>query len=213
MAKAATAEKKGQEKERKVRITAPELETIKVRIEGISGLIVKAMSAKVIAAIEGGQTGTGKRSTAKAARNPEAEYEDCFHRTPEGKYAIRAIWFKKAMETMATFSEGLFKKDVKCGIFIHGDLLPLVKHSEPWMRTDWVRLSGMTKKTSICYRPQFDKWEVDLTMTVDLGIISVDEAVNLLSVAGTRNGVGERRMQTSGDSFGCFRIKTVEGGK
>jgi hypothetical protein len=217
MKKTALAAKKDEKvegKERKVRISAPELETIRVRIEGIGeGLIVKAMSAKVIKAIEDSQTGKGKRGTAKSARVPEEEYEDCFHKTPDGKYAVRAIWFKKAMETMATFSEGLYKKDVKCGIFVHGDLLPFVKHSAPWMRTDWVRLGGMSKKTSLCYRPQFDTWEVELKITVDLGILSVDEAVNLLSVAGTRNGIGERRMQTSGDSFGCFRIKTIESGK
>jgi hypothetical protein len=213
MAKAAKKTAVEESKERKVRISAPELETVKVRIEGITGLIVKAMSAKVIKGIEDSQQGKGKRSTAKAARVPEEEYEDCFHRTADGKYAVRAIWFKKGMENMATFSEGLFKKDVKCGIFIHGDLIPLVKYSEPHMRTDWVRLGGMSKKTSICYRPEFDKWEVDLTMTVDLGILSVDEAINLLSVAGTRNGIGEFRMQTSGNSNGCFRIKTIESGK
>jgi hypothetical protein len=215
MAKAAEA-KGTQEmgKDRKVRISPPELETIKIRVESIGeGLIVKAMSAKVIRNIAASQEGKGKRATAKAARDPQAEYEDCFHKTMDGKYAIRAIWFKKAMETMATFSEGLFKKDVKCGIFVHGDLIPLVKHSAPWMRTDAVRLSGIGKKTSLCYRPQFDTWEVDLTMTVDLGILSVDEAVNLLSVAGSRNGVGERRPQTEGATWGRFRIKTIEAAK
>lgn len=207
------APEKAAPKERNVRISPPELETIKVRIEGISGLIVKAMSAKVIKGIEDSQTGTGTRSKAKPARKPEEEYEDCFHKMPDGKYAVRAIWFKKAMEMMATFSEGLFKKDVKCGIFVHGDLIPLVKHSQPWMRTDWVRLSGIGKKTSLCYRPQFDTWEVDLTMTVDLGILSVDEAINLLSVAGSRNGIGERRPQTEGAQWGRFKIKTIEAGK
>jgi len=96
MARTATAEKKTDVKENgkerpPTRISAPELETIKVRIEGISGLIVKAMSAKVIKGIEDSQQGKGKRSTAKSARVPEEEYEDCFHRTPEGKYAVRAI--------------------------------------------------------------------------------------------------------------------------
>jgi len=220
MAKLKAVEKAGKEvkevkgKERKkLRISPPELETITVRIEGISPLIVKAMSAKVKGDIAASQTGTGKRSTAKPARNPEAEFEDCFHKTPEGKYGIRAIWFKKAMENMATFSEGMFKKDVKCGVFVHGDIIPLAKHGVPWMRTDWVRLSGIGKKTSLCYRPQFDTWEAYLKLTVDLGIMSVDEAVNLLSVAGTRNGVGERRPQTEGETYGRFKIKTVEGGK
>jgi hypothetical protein len=197
---------------RKVRISPPELETVKVRIESISPLIVKAMSAKNIATIKGAQDGTGKRATTKTARNPEAEYEDCFHRTSNGKYAVRAIWFKKGMENMATFSDGLYKKDVKSGIFVHGDILPFVKHSPPHMRTDWVRVGGISKKTSVCYRPQFDSWEVDLIITVDLGILSVDEAINLLSAAGMRNGIGEWRMQTSGNGNGCYKIKSIEAG-
>jgi len=206
-------EKKGNVKEQKkaIRIAAPQIEPVKLTIEGTAPLIMKQLSAKVIRTIEGKQQGLVDDRGKKSPRIPEEEYEDAFYRDRQGRYCVRGIWFKMGMMAMTSYAKGLFQKDVLSGVHVVGDLIPLKKYSDPYMVGDPVRVGGRNKTTTVTYRPYFDTWTVDLTIMVDTTVLSVEEAVNLLAKMGTSNGIGEWRPQRRG-VHGTFRVVSVKGG-
>jgi len=202
---------KGKEVRREIRIAAPKIVPVKLTVEGTAPLIMKQLSAKVIRTIERKQQGLVDDRGKKSPRIPEEEYEDAFYRDKDGKPCVRGIWFKLGMMAMTSYAKGLFQKDVLCGVHVVGNLIPLKKHSDPYMVGDPVRIGGRNKTTTVTYRPYFDTWSVDLTLMVDETVMSIEEAVNLLAKMGTSNGIGEWRPQRKGMN-GTFRVASIKGG-
>jgi len=58
----------------------------------------------------------------------------------------------------------------------------------------------------IRYRPEFDPWSVDLEIKYNAAVLSAEQIVNLVNLAGFSVGVGDWRPEKSG-THGTFHIE------
>lgn len=193
-------------------VTAPvtfrelNIQRARVTVRGISSLIINAWSQKAITQIEEKQQKKDTKGV-KAPRDPHAEFDACFYRNEDGEYCFPASGFKKAMVSAATSIDDKVnfpKTKIRQAVFVEGDLLPIIYEHEPNMRSDPVRLQGGT--ATIRYRPEFVKWSVNLDLTYNASVLSLQQLVDLINLAGFAVGVGEWRPEKDG-SHGRFEVK------
>jgi hypothetical protein len=172
-----------------------------IRIVGDTPLIVHAWSEKAKKEMLDKQM--KKAKTARAAKDPEKEYQAAFYRLPDGRPGFPAIAFKAAaVAAGGRFSEGLKMTELRGAFFIDGELLPI--NGEPSMREDMVRVGMGT--ADIRYRPEFKEWSTILPVRFNADAISLEQIVNLFNLAGFGVGVGEWRPERDGQ-YGCFHVE------
>jgi hypothetical protein len=77
----------------------------------------------------------------------------------------------------------------------------------PTMREDMVKVGGMSKTADIRYRPEFEQWEIPITMRYHSdGKYSIDQLLNLINYGGMYCGIGEWRPEKDGQN-GMFELK------
>lgn len=76
----------------------------------------------------------------------------------------------------------------------------------PTMREDIVRLQGGARAPDLRYRPMYEGWECDITVTHPPKIITRQSVLNLISFAGESIGLCEWRPEKGGQ-WGMYRIK------
>jgi hypothetical protein len=191
------------------------LTTVNVKIVGTTELIVHRFSEKALKMIEDIQA---KKTKTRTKRQPKKEYEDCFYRWGEGNVnawnypdtwdgkstGIPAVALKKAMVTAVSQITGVTKVLARQAFHIDGDILK-VENAKPYMRSDHVRIG--IKQTDIRYRPAYPAgWTVDVPITFDADVISLDQLMNLLERAGFGVGLCEHRPEKDG-SYGMFTLE------
>ena len=186
--------------DQKIELPPLRIERATFVLVGDSPLIVHAWSEKAKRQMLDKQM---KRATqAKAAKNPEADYEACFYRTDEGGYGFPAIGLKAAMISACRFAD--MKMTIARGAFhIDAEMLPV--EGEPRPREDMVRVGMGT--ADIRYRPEFPTWRIPATLKFNSSVISAEQLANLLNVAGFGVGLGEWRPEKNGQ-YGRFHVAT-----
>jgi len=186
-----------------------DLQTIRVKIEGSSPLIVHKFSEKakrqMLAKMQ------GKASKGKELRDPEADYEGAFYRLSDDRPGFPALGFKSAAVTACTsLNKELSKVLARQAFHIEphadgGDLYPIdfPESCPPVMREDTVTVG--IEKTDLRYRPEFRRWGTELVITYNARAISREQLVNLLNLGGFAVGVGEHRPERNGDK-GRFKV-------
>jgi len=77
----------------------------------------------------------------------------------------------------------------------------------PTMREDMVRVGNQSKSADIRYRPEFEQWEIPITMRYHAdGKYSIDQLLNLINYGGMYCGIGEWRPEKDGQN-GMFELK------
>ena len=190
-------------------VTIPELRMarINVRIKGVTPLITHRFSEDVLEKMAAEQQGAAK--VKKPPRQPEAECEAACYRTPEGRYGFPAAGVKKAMVTAGQRFAGEKGTELYGAFSIPVELLEL-ECGAPHMREDRVVLGGMSRTSSIAYRPEFTPWAAVVPLLFNADFISADQLVNLLRLAGFSVGIGDWRVEKKG-SFGQFEVAEVKG--
>lgn len=182
----------------RIELPALQLQTISLELVGDSPLIVHAWSEKAKRLMLDKQM---KRATqAKAAKDPEADYEACFYRTPSGAYGFPAIGIKSAMVGAGRFTDA---KMVQLRGAFHIDCEMLEVTGEPRPREDMVRVGMGT--ADIRYRPEFPEWRIIAPIKFNTSVISAEQIANLLNVAGFAIGIGEWRPEKNGQ-YGRFHV-------
>ena len=191
------------------------LTTVNVKIVGTTELIVHRFSEKALKMIEDIQA---KKTKTRTKRQPKKEYEDCFYRWGEGNVnawnypdawdgkstGIPAVALKKAMVTAVSQITGVTKVLARQAFHIDGDILK-VENAKPYMRSDHVRIG--IKQTDIRDRPAYPAgWTVEVPITFDADVISLDQLMNLLERAGFGVGLCEHRPEKDG-SYGMFTLE------
>jgi hypothetical protein len=196
-------------------IKVPEIKILKVTVVGTTPLVTHAWGKK-LDALEAGQkekdSGTAPKKRRKV-RDPMAECKDAMYWIGPGqtKPAVQAVAFKRAMVGACRYVEGLDMVYARGLFFVLGDLLPL---KGKWrMRTDPVRVPPKTGSADVRYRPEFPKWEVELSIQYNANLLNEQQILNLLALAGLHQGVGEMRpsAREKDFTFGMFTIKSKKG--
>jgi hypothetical protein len=201
----------GKKKEvEKLEIPAPDFRFVRVRIVGDSPLVQHKFSEKARKEIADKQQ--QQRTRTRGKRDPKAEYEAAMY-VIKGKpgsasatYGMPATAFKRAMIDACRWIDGIAMTQARGAFHVNPgmELVP-IKCSKPRMQEDVIRLPN--GNADLRYRPYFDTWEVELLIKYNAGFIGLVELVNLLNVAGTSCGIGDRRpQQTSGDNHGMFHV-------
>jgi len=187
-----------------------------VTIVGSSPLIVHRFTEKARKQIEDKQQKRAQR--AKEARDPHEEYLASLYVFPgdvagvEGaRYGVPALWFKCAMVDACRYTGGLTMTAARGAFHVLGESpqsggLVLLNYTDLRMRDDAVTIGIGTR--DMRYRGEFSNWSVRLKIRYNASVISPDQLVNLLNVAGFGTGVGERRpSQSCSDMFGMWAVE------
>jgi hypothetical protein len=172
-----------------------------VTIKGTSPLLVNRFPETAIDAIEAAQTGTAR--TKKAPRNPDKEFQNTRYLDHNGRDCLPAVAFKESMVRAVSYIDGMPMTEARGAFFVDGDLIPL-RCSEPYLHRSRVVLNRKT--TSIAYRACYEEWEADLSISYQENVITVEQIINILELAGFAVGVGAWRPACKGQ-FGRFEIK------
>jgi hypothetical protein len=170
--------------------------TVTIRLVGDSPLICHKWSEKAKKEMLDKQM--KKAKTARAAKDPQRDYEDSLYTYPDGGYGFPCVAFKSAAVGACRFTEGVKMTIARGAFHVVGELAKI--EGQPTMREDMVRV-GMGS-ADIRYRGEFKAWAVNLNITYNAAALSVDQIVNL---AGFGIGVGEWRPEKDG-SYGRFHV-------
>ena len=181
-------------------ITLPPLnvQTVAFTLVGDSPLIVHAWSEKAKRQMLDKQM--KKATQAKDAKDPQADYESCFYRLPDGRYGFPTIGVKAAMVGACRFVD-MKMTEARGAFHIDGELLHV--EGEPRPREDMVRVGMGT--ADISYRPEFPDWRMLVPVKFNASVISAEQIANLLNTAGFAIGIGEWRPEKNG-SYGRFHV-------
>lgn len=172
-----------------------------VTVKGTSPLLVNRFSEQAQHAIVANQTGVAK--TRKAPRDPDLEFQNSRYRDHLGRDCLPAAAFKESMVRAVSYIDGMAMTEARGAFFIDGDLIAL-RASEPYCHTSRVVLNRKT--TSIAYRACYESWEADLSISFQENVVTAEQILNILELAGFAVGVGAWRPQCKGQ-FGRFEVK------
>lgn len=185
-------------------INPPNIKTINVTITGLTSMIQHQFSEKAKRMMLEKQQ---KKVIKKEIRDPQKEYEASLYRNSKGKISFPALAVKNAVVSAARNVDGLPMTLLRGALFIKGDEDGLieVKYKDLRMREDVVRIGKGT--SDLRYRGELLGWSMDLPIDFNADVLSEDQILNLLQIAGFACGLGEWRPERNGDR-GTFTIVT-----
>ncbi len=174
-----------------------------ITIYGLTPLITDRISEATLDEIEGIHTGGAKKP--RGFRDPESEWREKLYPIagtnafgfPGGglKQAIVAAGYRCLGERM-THMRAMFSIPV--------EMVP-IQGSEPRKRRDPGRLQGKT--LTPIYRPEFPvPWSADVLFKYNASLVTLEQLVNLVDLAGFSIGIGAWRPEKDGN-FGQFSVR------
>ncbi len=172
----------------------------KVGLLGTQPVIVHRFDEKSAKQIEDKQAGAVKKKKLPP-RDREAEVASAAYML-EGKfgeegarYGVPTAGFKHALVSTARHLDGVNMTQLRQQCFVMPDTGRL---TEIWFdrmeaNTDAVRIGGMSKTTTLRYRPYFYGWRCLLTIRYWKDVIQPQQILQCLELGGTIDGYGEWR--------------------
>jgi hypothetical protein len=74
------------------------------------------------------------------------------------------------------------------------------------MREDMVRTSGIGRTPDIRFRGEVRGWSATIPVEFNADVVSLDQVVNLLAIAGFSVGLLEMRPDKTGFDYGTFSV-------
>lgn len=204
---------------KKWQLNAPNIVAMKVKIVGTTPLIFHKWSEKAKRMILDKQQ--KKANKGREIRDPDREYNESFYFNSEANVAFPALSIKQAMVNSARNVEGLPMTLLRGCVFVKGDEDGMIElqykgktisdkeakaqKNGAEMREDMVRIGMGT--ADLRYRGQISiGWSMDLLIQFNADVISTEQVLNLLQIAGFSSGLGEWRPERNGD-FGTFEVQ------
>lgn len=200
--------KKKEEKQESVAIPPIETKVVKITIEGTTPLLVNRFDEKSKTEMLEKQMKGAKK--AKAARNPQAEFEASLYKIPgTKKYGIPVGGLKNCAVSACRFIDGVPMTIAKGAFHVLDEngtgLLP-IDGKDPVMDERICRIGPFGKKTAITrFRGRFDHWSVSFKVKYNSRVISAAQLLNLYENAGFSVGLCEFRPEKNG-SLGMFQV-------
>jgi hypothetical protein len=188
-----------------IKIPALNIQRMKVKVRGLSPVIMHAWDPKAGRQILDKQMGAAKLK--KQPKDPHADFMAARY-IIEGVDCIPANSFKKSIVTAGTFTD-MFKTHLNMCLFIRGNKgngqYVEIKGTEPTMRQDMVRIGGASKTADVRFRPEYTEWEAEFVVEFNATMLTAAQVFNLINIAGFSCGVGEWRPQKGGE-YGRFEL-------
>lgn len=193
---------------RKLRVRPKLLE---LTIAGTSDLIVHKFSAKAQKKILDKQMGVATPAPKK--KDPFEEFVDSLYiiddakirRLPrisagqtwpyvKGAFGFPASAFKQVMVGCCKHVDGIAPATVKAAVHVMGELVP-IQYEDLIMRQDTVNNKTRfgRKIADIRFRGAFQEWEMDLEISYDERLITMEQVALLIANGGYYIGIGENR--------------------
>jgi hypothetical protein len=194
-----------------IALQAIQSQVLKIRVQGISPIILHAWSVKARDMMLGKQEKKAPKS--KERRDPVGEFKSSLYLLPDGSgFGIPSRAFKGAMVTAGADCD-MKMTQLRRVIHVAGEFVPIkappvktpitewdekYKTEIKWehqhgasMRMDYVRLANGV--SDLRFRGQFVAWEAVVPVQYDASVLSEEQVVNLLNRAGWSCGLCEDR--------------------
>lgn len=183
-------------------VTIPGLQiaTFKLTLVGDSPLICNRFSEKAKKQMLDKQMKVAKQ--AKAAKDPQKDYEGSLYPLGKNKFGFPVVGFKAAAVDACSHAEGITKVEARGAFHINGEFAEI--QGSPSMREDTVKIA--MGSTDLRYRGEFKTWSTTLEIRHNKNVLTMEQIVNLFNIGGFAIGVGEWRPQRDG-SYGMFHVK------
>lgn len=206
-------------------IVLPQLDirTVQVTVVGDTELICHRFSAKARRIMLGEQE--GKPSAGREKKVPLNDFLDTLYTLEQGevagnvderdddnhpcvhikggRFGFPTIAFKNAsVEACTSMGKAITKVAARQCFHVLGDLAEI--KGQPRMREDMVRLNG--SKADIRHRAGFPHWECTLRIRYNARVLTAEQLLSILNLAGFAVGVGDWRAERGG-TFGAFSCK------
>lgn len=205
-----------------IQIPRPNIQAIRAELKGERPLIVHAWSQKARQQMLDAQQ---KKPKVQVIRDPEADFMGARYIADEGWDGFPAVAFKAAMIESCRLVAGLtmtvarrlffinpdgYSKGATADGYSQGRTEELVRiYGEPERREDMVRVGMGT--ADLRYRAQYWPWSVTVNIRYNAGMISLEQMLNLLELAGSTEGVGEWRPGKSDTgSYGLWSVERTQ---
>lgn len=182
-----------------------------IKIVGISPLILNPFTEKAIEEMLNKQRG---RAALRQAKDVNAEVEKRIQRIEDGRIGVNILSFKKAMISATAMVPKVKSTHIKQGVFFEPDgfcgttaVAAIDTKCEPEPLVAHVR--NATGVADIRVRPIIHEWSVELKVILQTHVISLEQAINVLRLAGRGVGVGDWRPEKCG-VYGRFEVKSVK---
>jgi hypothetical protein len=194
------------------------LQLMEVTLVGDTSLICNAWSMKAKREMLDKQM--KKAKPAREAKDPRADFEASLYRLGPNAYGFPSVAFKNAAVTAVTSVSGVTKIAARQAFQILGDDIEVagafegvkmrqnlvrIEGCEPALREDMVRVGMGT--ADIRYRAEFSGWHAKVLVKYNANVLSPEQILNILNVAGFAVGVGEWRSEKDGQ-YGLFHVAT-----
>lgn len=170
------------------------MKSVAVGIKGMSPLLMHRFPMEPVEAIE-------KMPPEEQARLSLYEID--------GKPYIPGVNMQRALIAAAAYSKGKgrasLQKNASAGLFVDETVLPLNGSTTPWVVDARSVVIPATKGRIVRYRPRFDQWETQFTITYDETLLSEVEVRRIVDDAGQRVGLLDFRPERKGP-FGRFVV-------
>ena len=177
-----------------------DLRIIELTLVGDTTLISHAWSEKAIKQMADKQAKKAKEP--RAERDPWRDFVDSMYwisPKPEkpteadikkAKFGIPGCAIKAATVAACRQVTGMAMTQAKGLFHVLGDLIE-IKGPPPTLRRDMVRLE--TGVADIRYRGEFEGWRCTVKLQYNAGVISAEQLINLVNIAGFASGLLEHR--------------------
>ena len=194
-------------KKQEVKLEVLDIKVLPIKIVGVSPFISNKFSDQALAKMENKQRGI---TTQKSKREPkEEEVESYVHRTNKGDVGYPVAAFYNGMIEVAPYLEGMNKKLVGGSIKVLPDDGSLIEitYSNMEPKRDAVKLN--MSASNVIYRPMFDGWGAELKVQFNAALVSPQQIVNLINLAGFQRGIGAMRPGSpkKPGSMGMYKVK------
>jgi len=183
------------------------LHRIVLRIRGTSPYVQNRFSAKAAAAILENQQSTKATRKKAGPLDVEEQYQNAFHRSPDGKCGIPATAFRNAMISACRVA-GFQMTKGKMSVFIDADFydevdgVPLVAIFGDYEKLVAPVRTSDGKKFTMSVRPMWREWSAVVKINYDPGQFGPRDVAHLMIRVGIQVGVGEGRPDSK-NSNGC----------
>lgn len=203
-------------------ITAPDIRTVAVQIEGTAPYVQNKFSQKMREALLAKHMDPTSRSKrTREAKDPKALYEGAMHKLDDGSVGIPASAFRAAMIDACRLV-GYKMTQAKMSVFVKPDGFdaddgtPLVRFTGGDPEMTQLTTRNETGVADVRVRPMWRRWAAVVRLQYDAAQFGESDVINLLLRAGMQVGVGEGRpfsKKSAGMGWGTFTISNMEGGK